>query len=707
MPPQSPKTTASASSPGRWIGAIGLSLLGLLLASSCVQTWLSSRVLAASFVSPGTWMAWVGAKPVGTGLPDEVQVSFLSVATVIASLMLVTWAGGSFWVARRSSRSLTDSLALWGMWGAFWWCAIDLWEWTWIIAGIVGWESLAALLAGTPQFWLALCVTGWVTTLCSVAASTTEQTESAAATSTTRWVWLACGLYIAVFTTMNWRLYFNLLIPHGDSAMYEEHLWNVLHGKGFQSYLDQGYFLGEHIQFVHLFLIPIYVIWPSHLLLELTESTALAMGALPVYWMTRRNTGSDKAALAAAIAYLFYTPMQFLDIEIDLKTFRPEAFGIPLLLLTLDQLDRRNLRGLLIGLAFTLTVKEDYALIFGPMGLWILWHAWRTPSNSPAAGNRRTWMITGLSVSIGSVGYLWLATRVIMPWFRAGAEVHYARYFSKFGETPEQIVQTMLTNPGLLFGELFSTATFLYALAMLAPVAFLPLFSPGRLAVGAPLFGILCLNELAKDPRHQFHAPLVAIVFWAVAAGLPSAGICLRRFAVRIGTLTPNREAGLATIPRTLLWASALTTGVFFSLSPLGIPFWDAGSSWNWQRLYGPSRRAAEFVHVIPLIPQNSRVASTDFVHPRFTHYDRSYDYSQYLRKVSGYEQRVPDDTEFIVIDTQHPYSTIKRPDQIPELRDHPDQWELLPDRTEGYFIVLKRRTADMKDLHHTDSHGN
>jgi hypothetical protein len=230
-------------------------------------------------------------------------------------------------------------------------------------------------------------------------------------------------------------------------------------------------------------------------------------------------------------------------------------------------------------------------------------------------------------------------------------------------------------------------------MAMLAPVALLPLFSPGRLAVGAPLFGILCLNELAKDPRHQFHAPLVAIVFWAVAAGIPVAANCLNGFAGRFGALTTNRE-GPSTIPQTLLWASALTTGIFFSLGPLGIPFWDAGSNWNWQRLYGASRRAQEFEHVLPLIPQNSRVASTDFVHPRFTHHERSYDYSQYLRKVSGYEPRVPDDTDYIVIDTQHPYSTIKQPQEIPEFRDHPDQWELLPDTTDGFFIVLKRRHA-------------
>ncbi len=531
-----------------------------------------------------------------------------------------------------------------------------------------------------------------------------------------------------VFTTMNWRLYFNLLVPHGDSVMYEEHLWNVLHGKGFRSYLDQGLFFGEHIQLVHLFLLPLYAVWPSHLLLELCESTALALGAFPVFWMTRRHTGSDRIALAAAVAYLLYTPMQFLDIEIDLKTFRPEAFGIPLLLLTLDQLERRHLVGTLVGLAMTLTVKEDYAIVFGPLGLWIAGRA--VGDRQLTVRERRTEVGAGFGLSLFSVGYLWLATRVVMPWFRSGAEVHYARYFAKFGETPEQIVRTMVTQPGLLFGELWSTSTLLYALMLLAPLALVPLCSPSRLAVGLPLFGILCLNELAKDPRHQFHAPLVAIVCWALAGGLPRA-ITLTRWLLRrrvplaavlgrqcSASMTGGKgvfsnrgaedtggpklppvapepvapEDGAAVVVRHLVWSSALCTGLFLSLSPLGLSFWDAGSSWYWQTLYGPSRRGELFARVLPLIPRDSRVASTDFVHPRFTHHERSYDYSGYARKVADNKTGVPDDTDFLVIDTNHRYSQIQSAAEVPEFRDHPDQWELLPVETDGYFLVLKRK---------------
>ncbi len=138
----------------------------------------------------------------------------------------------------------------------------------------------------------------------------------------------------------------------------------------------------------------------------------------------------------------------------------------------------------------------------------------------------------------------------------------------------------------------------------------------------------------------------------------------------------------------------AFSTGLFFSLGPLGIAFWDHGSTWYWRTLYVPGPRAELFPRVLDDVPVTARVASTDFIHPRFTHFERSYDYSGYRRKVSGYRDSVPDDTDYIVIDTRHRYSTVKSPSDVRELREEPDKWELLPDTTNGYFLVLKRRGA-------------
>ncbi len=135
-----------------------------------------------------------------------------------------------------------------------------------------------------------------------------------------------------------------------------------------------------------------------------------------------------------------------------------------------------------------------------------------------------------------------------------------------------------------------------------------------------------------------------------------------------------------------------LCLGAFVGASPLGIRFWNPGSFYYWRSLYVPGRRAELFPLVLEQIPPDARVASTDFVHSRFTHHERSYDYSNYRREVSSYENCVPDDTDFIVIDTRHHYSEIHSPDQVRELQIEPEKWQLLDDSTDGYFIVLRRR---------------
>lgn len=633
-----------------------------MLATACVQSWLMSPGLATGFMSRPTYevlVAAVGATPAAEGEPRS--ISWMVASLIVITGMFVTWGIGA--------ATLRRSISQWSWRCGLCWCALGAWEPVRIVVALSGLPLFGAVIEAVPPLWVAMCLAAGMTAWFALGTPHVRQNDRTV-------LGLLIVTYVVVFVTMNWRLWFNLYIPHGDSAMYEEHLWNLLHGKGFRSYLDQGLFLGEHIQFVHLGLIPIYVLWPSHLLLEACESLALALGALPVAWMTRRHTQSAHAAVCAAAAYLLYMPLQSLDIEIDLKTFRPEAFGIPLLLLTLDQLDRGRMRGFLFGLAACLTVKEDYAIIIGPLGLWILASAWKQPQVLGMATSRRTWAILGGTLMVFSVVYLWLATRVLIPWFRPGEEIHFARYFSRLGDSPEQIVQTIFLRPDIVLGELITPQTVLYALLLLLPTGGLALRSPGRLCVGLPLFGVLCLNELARDPRHHFHAPLVAIVFWATATGSG-------RFR------TPEEN----TLRRTghWLWTSAFATGLFFSLSPFGLSFWDTGSSWHWAKLYGSTNRGAEFAKIASLIPVTARVASTDFVHPRFTHHVRSYDYSQYARKVSGYELRVPEETEYIVIDTTHRYSTWKTPNDIPEYRETPDQWELLTPEGGSAFIVLKR----------------
>ena len=89
---------------------------------------------------------------------------------------------------------------------------------------------------------------------------------------------------------------------------------------------------------------------------------------------------------------------------------------------------------------------------------------------------------------------------------------------------------------------------------------------------------------------------------------------------------------------------------------------------------------------VLARIPSGSSVASTDFIHPRFNHFPHSYDYS-------SFRPEPPPDTEYLVIDVTGPYSQVRSPYDVDVYRQHPDEWELLPDDTNGLFYIFKRVT--------------
>lgn len=697
-------------------------VLGCLAQAFVVQSILGSDVTATRFVSRQTWH-WLG-QSLGGQFQQNSQdgsefcdIPFLTLfagLTAVSGIVLVGFATLTR-ISRNPDRSWSgQSSSEWishvAVAGWRWWLLPWLWELLRILAFAGEFNIAMILMTATYHYVMALSLAGWLTELivASVSVFARPNPEEDAGASQTKSAYriplivlAAACLYLVVFTVMNWQLYRAMLVPHGDSVMYEEHLWNVLHGKGFRSYLDQGLFLGEHIQVIHLALLPLYAIWPSHLLLELCESLTLAAGAIPVFWMARRWSGSNRSAACLAIAYLLYAPLQFLDIAIDLKTFRPICFGVTAMLFALDQLERGRIKSTAGLFVVALAAKEDFALILGPLGIWIAAQPFlKAARHHPEEAGMLPVFLTsrslalkyGLGLLTAAISYLLLTTRVLIPWFRDGAEVHYARYFAKFGDSLGEIIINMLTQPGLLIQELVTVSSVGYLLALLLPLAFLPLFSLARFTVAMPILGLLCLNEIVKtdpQPHHHFHAPVVPVLFWAAAHSLQcfrsDSSSWLRSLADRCFSGRPESVAVFALVLCGLV-------GTVVGISPLSVKFWDSGSFYYWKKLYASTERSDRFAAVLEQIPLDARVASTDFVHPRFTHYERSYDYSNYLRKVAGYENQVPEDTDFIVIDTQHYYSTIKNPDQVRELQTEPETWELLEDRTGGYFIVLKRR---------------
>ena len=686
------------TSPG-WRSAILCLLGGLFSLGYGALTVLEDWVFASAYLSQYSWQSLV------IGLGAQLQTDndgAVYAATLDHSGLLVfavallgglVWAGGAWWGARRAGISWGEFAAAWAVRGGRWLFLLLLWSQGRLIGFLLHAEWIQIAVATISEFFwggvFALIAMEWWKLAHPAESSLSAVPADLEDRFAKRIVWGAFAVYVLVYTAMNWALWFNLRIPHGDSAMYEEHLWNLTHGKGFRSYLDQGLFLGEHIQVIHLGLLPLHIVWPSQLMMELCQSIGIAAVVFPLYSIARRHTGRPQLAAGIAVLALLAFPLHYLDISIDVKTFRPTAFGVAIVLAAIDALEARRFRAMWLWILLGLTVQEDFTLVFGPLGLWMAWDGWRQQD--------RKQMGQGLVLLIGSAAYLLVVMKVLLPYFRSGVTIHYASYFARFGKTPGEIIWTMLTSPGMVWESLVTPATVAYLLCLIVPLGLLPLLSPSRLLTAAPLFLLLCLNELALNPPgpfHHFHAPIVPLLLWAAAAGLGQ-GASSRSTT---GSTSMPEPASVKWLPSASpLLAFSLTFGIWtcvvFSQNPLSLKFWDSGKPEYWGKRYVPDERPQQFAKIASLIPPTARVASTDFVHPRYTHFERSYDYSQYPRVVNGNRPGAPDDTDYIVIDTRHPYSWIHGPEDVRELRTEPDRWELLPDETNGYFIVLKRKT--------------
>ena len=512
-------------------------------------------------------------------------------------------------------------------------------------AGARAQGTLLVIVAFAPLL-MSVALAGWLSGLWSVAfPSGSDQGTEPSARDSSRWpdrvkLIVAVALYAANFGALAILQYLALNVPHGDTGMYEEHLWNFLHGEGFRSRLDDGrLFLGEHVEVIHLLLLPIYVLAPSLMTLEVCQSVALASGAVAIFLICRRLRLGSTVGWTLGAASLLYFPLQYLDMEASWKTFRPETLGVPLVLFGFAALEAHRYRRLLLLLGLSLLAKEEYALVVAATGLYLATRRERGP-----LGRRE--ISLGLGMTVASLAYLAAALLWIIPYFRGEAAPHYTPYFASLGDSPAEIVTRVLTHPLEVSAQLWTFRKIRFVVLMLAPLAFLPLASPMRFLVSAPIFGYLLLGDspFLTEPFFHFHAPLVPILLWASAGGIAN----LRR------QVEPLRSARFAA-------ALCLTSGIWLGQSPLSLAFHESlqpvprirdgnlilfkPEGAYWRDRYLPSDRSRAFEAAQATIRSDERVAATDYVRTRFTHHGAAHDYPTFRAHVDI------DDVDVIVLD--------------------------------------------------------
>jgi uncharacterized membrane protein len=265
-------------------------------------------------------------------------------------------------------------------------------------------------------------------------------------------------------------------------------VWSTAHGHPLEITNLQGEQvsrLGSHVDPILVAFAPLWWIWPSAAMLVAAQAVAIALGALPVFWLARKHLGSEQAALGFALAYLLYPAVQWLT----LNEFHPVALACPLLLFGFWYLDEDRLVAFAAFAVLAALTKEEIPLVIAGMGVWY-------------AVSRREWLIGGVIAVLGVFSTA-ISVEVVLPHFNEGASSSFYARYGDLGHSPGGILKTVVTDPGQVLSTIFDRDGVHYLLDLLVPLLLLGVAAPMVLVAALPELGLNLLST--TDTQHSIH----------------------------------------------------------------------------------------------------------------------------------------------------------------------------------------------------------
>jgi uncharacterized membrane protein len=391
---------------------------------------------------------------------------------------------------------------------------------------------------------------------------------------------LAAGIaaYAAGFAALSVLRHEAFFTGRFDLGNMVQAVWSTAHGDPLEMtglHGDQISRLGAHVDPILVLFAPLWWIWPSPNMLLVVQALAIAVGAVPVYWLARKHLGSAHAGVGFALAYLLYPATGWLT----LNEFHPVALATPLLLFAFWYLDEDRLLPFALFALLASLCKEEIALVVAGFGIWY-------------ALARRRWLAGG---AIAGLGAAWaaVAIAVIIPHYNAGAESDFYGRYSEVGGSAGGILKTAFTDPLRLLEAAFSTRDLRFLLQLVAPLAAFSLLAPLVLVALLPELAVNLLSATTTQTSIHFHYTAGMIPPLIVAAVFGA-----RRLSVR-------------GVPVALVVVVASLAGAYW-LGP--IPGWrhlPGGSEFQ-----GTAARVTDHDRVaeraVALVPDNAVVSATN-----------------------------------------------------------------------------------------------
>ena len=293
----------------------------------------------------------------------------------------------------------------------------------------------------------------------------------------------------------------------GDLAFFDQCVYLISQGKQPISSILGFHVLADHAAGILYFLALLYKIYPSIYWLFTVQSTALALGSIPTYFLALQAGLKESQAIAIVAVYLLY-PLIY---NANLLEFHPDTIAVPAFLTAVLAARTKKIIWFCVSVLVVLGCKAVLSLTVAAMGVWLLLFE-----------KRRFY---GAIAIISGIAWFLIANKIIIPFFGSEATLlnrHLYRY-SYLGHSFSETLQIILFQPQIIFSHIFTLINLEYLFYLLVPVIW-----GLRPKYMTPLIGAipcLALNLLADHPSQKnliwhYSLPIITFLILSLIASL-------------------------------------------------------------------------------------------------------------------------------------------------------------------------------------------
>ncbi len=410
-------------------------------------------------------------------------------------------------------------------------------------------------------------------------------------------IWVIIISFFILYAMISLLKHMNFKSHAWDLGIFDQTIWQYSRFQiGYNSIRNVPVLLADHWHPSLFLFAPFYWIWSDARTLLILQALIAAMGALPIYWITKKKLQWEFPAQAFAVTYLIFWG----TMELVFFDFHPHVLYPGLIALAYYFILEDRMVAYFLCLPLLLIIQEQVALTVAFLGLYLIIF-------------KRKWFAGTATFSI-SLGWFLVVTQKLIPALTGGAGYIYNQYYWYLGDTIFQAGKHLLLHPLLALKLLvWPYHKISLILGLLTPFLFLPLFAGFSIIIIPDILQRLYSDvfEHWEMSRH-YNAIYAAVFLIAILEVLP-------RFYRWLRKRYPDYKTNF----RKVVFALCIV------LVAIQVPFTFTRSAANLlvPSFYYLDSREKRGYEVLGTIPPDASVCAQDVIVPHLSHRDYIYLY--------------------------------------------------------------------------------